>query len=75
MVFNFNLPTDPERHQCNAHKEGDWIIFTCSKCDGYQRKLNFQTGEMKNRPGEDPFILHEGYFQPVGFEVEVSTAN
>jgi hypothetical protein len=35
-----------ERHKCEGVESGDWIIYTCPKCDNYMRKDNIKTGEM-----------------------------
>jgi hypothetical protein len=43
-VFRDNF----ERHQCEAKRKEDWLIFTCPQCD-YIRKMNWKTGEMKTR--------------------------
>lgn len=36
-----------ENHSCESHLRGDWIIWTCPECEGYERRLNWRTGEMK----------------------------
>jgi hypothetical protein len=41
------LPADV--HQCHSERQGDWIIWRCSQCAGYERRLNWQTGEMRVR--------------------------
>jgi len=48
------------RHNCVGVKDGDWIIFKCSKCD-YIRKLNIRTGKSKTYNSSFE-ILHEGSF-------------
>ncbi|RMH75836.1 MAG: hypothetical protein D6681_21995 [Calditrichaeota bacterium] len=50
-------------HECDAHREGDWIVFRCPQCPDYERRLNWRTGEMevKNNP---PDINHTGSYFP-----------
>jgi|GEM_PF-793590 len=43
------LPTDV--HECTSHREGEWITWRCPHCEGYERRLNWQTGEMLVRRG------------------------
>lgn len=58
------------RHNCQGHQEGDWLVFTCSLCKDYERRINYKTGEMKTRAGENPEMLHIGTFQPEGLSWE-----
>ena len=34
-------------HECTSHRAGDWIIFRCPYCPGYERRFNWLTGEMQ----------------------------
>ena len=68
MQINFRLNDDLSRHQCNVRRDGDWAIFTCPQCEGYERRLNLRSGKTTIRPGSDPFILHEGTWAPPGLE-------
>jgi len=43
------LPTDV--HHCTSHRDGDWIIWRCPHCEGFERKFNFVTEEMWVRRG------------------------
>lgn len=38
-------------HPCTSHREGDWIIWRCAQCAGYERRLNWSTGEMRVKRG------------------------
>lgn len=38
-----------EKHACESHLEGDWIIWTCRNCGDYERRLNWRTGETKSK--------------------------
>lgn len=71
MQINFRINDESPRHQCDARRDGDWVIFTCPQCDGYERKLNLHNGKMTARPGEDPLVLHEGVFVPADLTTEL----
>ena len=40
-----------ETHHCTSHRDGDWIVWRCPYCEGYERKMNWRTGEMKVKRG------------------------
>ena len=67
-AFLDNNSTDTDRHQCESYRDGDWIIFTCPKCLNYERRLNWRTGEMMVKDGEDPYILHAGEYFPTEYQ-------
>lgn len=71
MQINFRINDELPRHPCTARREGDWIIFTCPQCDGYERRLNIRSGKISLSPGDDPFILHEGVFVPDSITAEL----
>jgi hypothetical protein len=68
MDLKFNFQDYELRHQCRSERQGDWFIFTCDECPGYERRFNYVTGELHTRPGSDPYILHQAAFAPVGLE-------
>ena len=43
------LPKDI--HSCTVSLDGDWIVWRCPFCRDYERRLNWQTGEMSVRRG------------------------
>jgi len=43
MQIEFNIS---DSHICTSHIDGDWIIWRCPICLGYERKLNVKTFEM-----------------------------
>lgn len=49
----------PDHHQCTSHREGDWITWKCPYCRGYERKMNWKTGEMRLKTGGSQ-ALHSG---------------
>lgn len=44
-----NLPE--ETHHCTSYRDGDWIVWRCPHCERYERRLNWQTGEMRVNRG------------------------
>ena len=63
MEINFNAGTDPDAHQCESYREGDWIIFRCPQCEEYERRINWRTGEMSVANSESG-INHQGFTTP-----------
>ncbi|MEM7575028.1 MAG: hypothetical protein AAF433_19135 [Bacteroidota bacterium] len=53
-------PTNPDTHECQSHREGKWIVYTCPKCPNYERRYNYETGQMKVRQAADPSVSHRG---------------
>ena len=51
---------DPDAHECQSHRKGDWIVYTCAHCPDYERRYHLKTGQMKVKPAADPTILHRG---------------
>ncbi len=49
-------------HKCKTHREGDWVVFTCDKCPGYERRINLKTRKMRVSSPEDVQALHTGSF-------------
>ena len=43
------LPSDI--HHCTSHRDGDWIIWRCPRCEGYERRYNWRTTEMRVKRG------------------------
>lgn len=43
------LPSDV--HECTSHRDGDWITWRCPHCEEYERRFNWQTGEMHVQRG------------------------
>lgn len=43
------LPSDI--HHCTSHREGEWIIWRCPQCEGYERRYNWKTREMRIKRG------------------------
>jgi hypothetical protein len=42
-----NPGSNIERHECEAVRAGDWIIYHCPKCKDYEHRYNWRTGNVK----------------------------
>ena len=72
--INFHSPPENESHECESYRDGEWIIFYCSKCPGYERRLNWKTGEMKTRNVKEN-INHTGNHEPQFYKELLDTLN
>lgn len=50
---------DKAEHTYESRVEGEWMVFTCPKCPGHERRLNWQTGKMTAK-GTDWTVTHAG---------------
>ncbi len=58
---NANLSLPSESHKCEAVRDGDWVIFRCSQCVGYERRMNWRTREM-HVENSQPNVNHSGFY-------------
>lgn len=65
ITVNSAPPKNIEQHDCEAHRDGDWIIYKCPRCQDYERKYNWRTGSMKVSGGNEN-IAHSGRYIPNG---------
>lgn len=72
--IDLNPTPDSEHHKCQAARNGDWIIFQCPKCQDYERRLNWRTGETRSRNVSATIDHHGGYF-PREFKEAFENAN
>ena len=56
--------TGQEVHQCKSYREGDWIVFYCPLCTGYEHKMNLKTDESQVEFGSYAHIRHMGLHAP-----------
>lgn len=57
--------SNDKHHECKARREGDWVIFSCDKCPGYERKINLKTHRMcLIDPGQGRYN-HKGVYSPL----------
>jgi hypothetical protein len=49
MMLELNFSCEPgyNHHECDSVVEGDWVVFRCSICKNYERRINLLTGETK----------------------------
>ena len=58
--------TTPTGHKCTATTDGDWVVYRCPKCEGYEVRQNFKTGRIKrNDVASKSMILHSGTLEIV----------
>lgn len=62
------------QHPCIGHREGDWIIFTCPICKGYERRVNWKTQEVRVRKYGSGFS-HFGSSAPVVADQVLKSVN
>ncbi len=62
--LSFNPENEAESHGCESYRDGDWIVFLCPQCEGYERRLNWRTGEMRVRDNSEANIRHSGEYFP-----------
>lgn len=48
----------PETHTCTSFRQGDWVVFRCPICPGYERRVNLETGKTVVKGGTS--ALHTG---------------
>ena len=63
--IKFSPAADFRHHACHAVRQDEWIIYRCSKCGDYERRYNWQTGEMQT-VGQRPHISHFGIYNGDG---------
>jgi hypothetical protein len=66
MKIKFETRSDRETHECESYRTGEWIIFKCPRCTGYEKRLNWQTGQMKTINANDD-VCHTGNYFPVEY--------
>jgi len=57
LLTILGLPADV--HQCTSHRDGEWIIWRCPLCSGYERRFNWSTGQM-TCTGLPDGVVHTG---------------
>ncbi len=71
VELNFDYPNDGSiHHKYQTRMEGDWIVFTCPKCPGHQRRLNLRTHQMMSKGvNVRRNIRHSGFHIPIPKEL------
>jgi len=52
------------QHECVSVKSGDWVIFSCPQCPGYERRINLHTQEMRLQDPNQGKYTHVGRHSP-----------
>lgn len=65
-TINFDMNSEQYSHKCSAYRDGDWIVFYCPRCYGYERKINWRTGETKSKNVTND-IRHSGEYFPIEY--------
>lgn len=68
---NFN---EKSGHTLTGHREGDWIIFTCPKCKGFQKRCNWKTREVITI-GKTNGDFHAGSYAPPKVDSKNQSSN
>ncbi len=63
-LLSYNSESEVDSHECESYRDGDWIVFLCPKCEGYERRLNWRTGDMKVRDHSADHIQQSGQYLP-----------
>lgn len=58
LIVILGLPANV--HHCTSHREGEWIIWRCPLCSGYERRFNWKTGQMQCDTSDVGDIIHTG---------------
>lgn len=37
------------QHECKTYQDGDWLVYYCTTCKDYEKRLNRKTGEIITR--------------------------
>jgi hypothetical protein len=65
--------TKPQQHHCQAHRKGEWLIYTCPRCD-YELWDNVQTGETRVLNSKED-INHSGSYFPPAYQYALENRN
>lgn len=67
IEINLNQEESELHHKCQSKLEGEWIVYTCSRCPRYKRKINQHTDQMISEGIDvtNMHIQHSGQFMGV----------
>ena len=66
-TINFDMNSGQDGHKCKSYRDGDWIVFYCPQCHGYERRINWRTGEKKSKNIVSD-IRHSGLYFPLEYK-------
>jgi len=61
-----NLPSGSHTHTCDSYRDGDWIVYTCPRCD-YELRKQWRTGKLIVRNAKVN-IRHRGTYFPTEYK-------
>lgn len=64
--FNNGSSSVPERHTCDSTRDGDWIIYTCPRCN-YELRENWRNGQVIIRNAKRN-VNHTGRYAPAEYQ-------
>jgi hypothetical protein len=62
MPHSYDAKEKKDKHNCSSFRDGDWIIYTCPKCN-YVCRENWRTGEYEVK-NPNPAATHYGSYFP-----------
>ena len=66
---------DENKHKCYAERDGDWVVFRCTLCRDFERRINLVTRQMKSTIDPDNINLHTGMYIKPGFDTGLYNPN
>lgn len=62
-----------ESHACESFRDGDWLIYHCSRCN-YELRENWRSGEIVVQNAKAK-IRHFGTYYPIGLKEALTNQN
>ena len=47
-----------KKHTCEVQVKGDWIVYTCKECPGYERRVHRRTGKVFEKGSANRHVHH-----------------
>ena len=74
MEISIRTTPDETNHVCESYRDGKWIIYHCKSCPGYERRINWETGDVQVK-GSSAEIQHSGQHVPVEYLHALTASN
>jgi hypothetical protein len=62
-MTTITIKPDEATHKCEARVDGEWVVYTCPLCPGYECRIHATTGQLTRRGGYAA-IRHSGIYAP-----------
>lgn len=72
-AYDFTPPDSVPHHICRSRRDGNWIVYTCPRCD-YEMRENWKTGEMRVTNVKMD-IRHSGAYTSPELRLDAGTLN